>query len=411
MEIRCAIDLVGSSEAQLNDDGVLRTADFYACSILIVDDDQMICELINAHLGAAGFQNTDIAHDGLEGLNRITDTKPDVVILDIEMPKLTGIQVLEKIRSDPRYDDMPIIVETAKDKPDVRNEVLRAGATNIISKPIDFDVLIQRVRDHLSHRLLVKNLKAYQQRVRQELEAARGMQLQLLPRTRDIQKLEQKYGVKLDWHYNPSSELGGDWWGAHLINDQKFGIFAVDFTGHGVGAAINTFRLHTIMEDIQPETNSPARYLEALNELLVDLIPRGQFATMHYAIIDIVENTLTYASAGHTPPLIGNPDAKTLSVGDPSGLPMGIQKSIEYTDHEFDLRPGDFLLLYSDALTETPGSDLLPLGDDGFADLVRETLSLPGDEVALQWLLDNFYTRSKEPPPDDVTAIWIQRQR
>ncbi len=377
--------------------------------ILVVDDEIVIRELIKAHLEAAGYVNIEMAEDGISGLDRILTDRPDLVILDIEMPGLNGIEVLTKVRANPDFEDMPIIVGTGHDQTAFRNEVLRAGATNIISKPIDFELLLHRVKTHLEYRFLLKSLKAYQLRIQQELEAARSMQMQLLPRGREIVELEQHYGVKLDWHYKPSSELSGDCWGIQAIDDHKFAVFVVDFTGHGVGSAVNTFRLHTVMKDIATDSESPARYLEALNVQLTDLIPRGQFATMNYAIIDVKGNRLTYASAGHTSPIIGDARTRELTVGDPSGLPLGISKSATYTDHELALNPGDFLFQYSDALIETPGDTSPPLEEEGLVDLVDKAFTKAESTGALKWLLETFYGLSDIPPSDDVTAVWLQR--
>ncbi|WP_120497184.1 PP2C family protein-serine/threonine phosphatase [Kiloniella sp. EL199] len=402
----------GSSHGSVGenqDDVSVKLVDVKTCHILVVDDEMLIRELIKAQLSSAGFVSIDVAEDGLAGIQRIKDTRPDLVILDIQMPGMTGIEVLKQIRADPVFDDMPIIVETGHDDKAFRNEVLHAGATDIISKPIDFKLLRLRVRTHLEHRLLFTNLKSYQQRVEHELEAARSMQLQLLPREHDILAVEEKYGIKLDWHYKPSSELSGDCWGVHPISDTSFGIFIVDFTGHGVGAAVNTFRFHTVVKDLEPDAENPARYLEKLNDQLIDLIPRGQFATVNYSIINVEKNTLTYASAGHTAPVMGAASINEVFLGIPDGLPIGIKKSIEFQDHEIALNPDGFLLLYSDALIETPDDNATPLEDDGLVKLVHKTLSQSSEKRPLEDLLNSFYARSEIPPNDDVTAIWIQR--
>ncbi len=398
-----------SSGANEQSDVSVKLVDIKACRILVVDDEMLIRELIKAQLISAGFSALDAAEDGLVGLQRINDTRPDLVILDIQMPGMTGIEVLKKIRANPDFDDMPIIVETGHDDKAFRNEVLRAGATDIISKPIDFKLLRLRVRTHLEHRLLVLSLKTYQQRVEQELQAARSMQLQLLPRERDIHAIEEKYGVKLDWHYQASSELSGDCWGVHAINDTKFGVFIVDFTGHGVGAAVNTFRLHTVMNDLQPDSESPARYLEKLNDQLIDLIPRGQFATINYSIIDVEKNTITYASTGHTSPIMGCSVTNDVFLGNPEGLPLGIKKSVQFEDHEVAMSPDGFLFLYSDALIETPDETGIPLEDDGLVKLVCDSLCQSDEKRPLERLLNTFYARSQVLPNDDVTAIWVQR--
>lgn len=409
MEIVTSVCASHGSGVENEGDQSVKLGDIKSCRILIVDDEVIIRELIKAQLSSAGFRAIAVAEDGLIGLQKINDTKPDLIILDIEMPGMNGIDVLKKIRSDPDYDDMPIIVETGHDDKVFRNEVLRVGATDIISKPIDFPLLCLRVQTHLEHRLLFRSLKTYQQRVEQELQAARSMQLQLLPRERDIHTIEERYGLRLDWHYQPSSELSGDCWGVHPINDTKFGVFIVDFTGHGVGAAVNTFRLHTVMNDLQPDTESPARYLEKLNDQLIDLIPRGQFATINYSIIDVEKNTITYASTGHTSPIMGCSVTNDVFLGNPEGLPLGIKKSVQFEDHEVAMSPDGFLFLYSDALIETPDETGIPLEDDGLVKLVCDSLCQSDEKRPLERLLNTFYARSQVLPNDDVTAIWVQR--
>ncbi len=410
MEITIKIDRNADADDAQQDRKHHIPADLRACTIHIVDDQDIICKLIKSHLNAQGYQNVTVSTDGLKGLNEIIENQPDLVILDYEMPKINGLVIINMIRADTNFDDMPIIVETSHDHLNIRNQILLAGASNIISKPIDFDVLLYRVRAHLEHRILVKNLKIYQNRVIQELNAARTMQLQLLPHEGDIKRIQVQYDVKLDWHYNPSSELGGDWWGVRPINNQKFALFVADFTGHGVGSAINTFRLHAIMSDIEPDPDSPARYLEKLNVVLTDRIPRGQFATMNYAIIDVKNDSLVYASAGHTSPMVGSNQKQKLTIGNPRGTPLGIKRNTTYTDCSLTMNRGAFLFLYTDALTETHGKQSSPLGDKGLQEMAKESLSLPAEETSLGWLLNKFYSRSILPT-DDVTALWLTRNK
>ena len=400
----------GANSASFEEDfDVLDEQALYSSKILIIDDDQSICQLIMMYLNAAGYQNIGVAYDGGVGLEKIQSLNPDLVILDLSMPVMDGEEVLKRVRADPSFDDMPIIVETAKDSHETRNEVLRIGATNIISKPIDPEVLLGRVHTHLEKKILVANLTAYRVRVREELEAARAMQLQLLPPDGDIEKIRQQFDVCLDTHFQPSSELGGDWWGVEALGPQKFSIFNVDFTGHGVGAAINTFRLQSVMSRIDSPDMDPARYLEEVNQRLVDLIPRGQFATMLYVICDVENDKIVYSACGAPSPVFGRSGSSELKFGDSSGLPLGISKSATYANHEFAFEPGSFMFLYSDALIETPGKSTSPLEDDGLLELVGKAVSQTGDQTKMEVILDAFFRRSVSPVPDDLTAIWLQR--
>lgn len=390
--------------------GGFEVPDCHSCSILVIDDEGLIRTLIGHVLTSAGFTDVDFAADGQAGLDKAMETHPDLIILDLNMPGLDGVTVLTRLRADGRFDETPIIVETANNSTEARNDVLRLGATNIVSKPLDAGILLDRVRLHLEKNLMMESLKKYHDRVEQELESARGMQMQLLPPAAEIEEVEHAYGVRLDWHFQPSSELGGDWWGVHAIDDDRFAIFVVDFSGHGVGAAINTFRLHTVMAEVKPLAARPSQYLEVLNDLLVDLIPRGQFATMLHATIDVATHTITYASAGHTAPVIGNFAAGTLAMRDRSGLPLGIKANTEYTDHELPFGADDCLFLYSDALIESPGTDGTELDDPMLMGWINDYAALPDEGTGcLQWLMDRFYGYAATPIPDDVTAIWVQR--
>jgi len=379
--------------------------------ILIIDDDEIVCRLICSYLTETGYQNVDLAHDGKAGLDKIHLSTPDLVILDLNMPVMDGEEVLREVRADSGFDDMPIIVETAKDTQESRNEVLRIGATNVISKPLDLDVLLGQVHAHLERKILVASLKAYRVRVREELEAARSMQMELLPLAQDIEKICHRSDVRLEAHFQPSSELAGDWWGTEYLGSQRFSLFNVDFTGHGVGAAINTFRLQSVMSRVEPLEMDPASYLEEINRRLVGLIPRGQFATMLYAICDPKNDKLVYAACGAPSPIFGQMGSSELHIGDSKGLPLGIYGSTTYTNHEVSFEPGSFMFLYSDALIETPGKNSPPLEEEGLVDLIGRTISRDSERSEMKSILDEFFRRSVSPIPDDLTAIWLQRNK
>jgi len=404
----------GASENEIDGPGiedadVLDEQALLASRILIVDDDEIVCRLISSYLTETGYQNVDLAHDGRTGLEKIRRTKPDLVILDLSMPVMDGEDVLREVRADPVFNDTPIIVETAKDTQESRNEVLRIGATNVISKPIHPEVLLGQVHTHLERKILVASLKAYQVRVREELEAARSMQIELLPLVHDIEEICLRFDVRLESHFQPSSELAGDWWGTEDLGTRGFSLFSVDFTGHGVGAAINTFRLQSVMSRIDPMSMDPAAYLEEINRRLVGLIPRGQFATMLYAICDPKNHKITYAACGAPSPIFGRIGSSELSVGESAGLPLGISEAAVYTNHEFPFEPGSFMFLYSDALIETPGKDAPPIEDKGLLDLIRQTASRNSDQTEMKFILDEFFRRSVTSIPDDLTTIWLQR--
>lgn len=376
--------------------------------ILVVDDDEMIRLYLAAYLNEAGFENVLFAENGAEALDKIFSEKPACVVLDILMPVMDGNEVLQRIRSDERTKELPVLVVTSHDNRDQRNDILRAGASNLISKPIDGDIFVERVTHLVERELLFGQLTEFHSRLSTELSYAAEMQSDLMPTEQNIKEMMKRYGVDLASHSRPSSELGGDSWALQAIDDTHFGIMIVDFSGHGVSAALNTFRLHAIMNKIDASETSPAKYIEAVNSEIADMMPVGQYCTMLYAVVDIVENKLSYSGSASPSPVIGQFNNPELGIGDGSGLPVGIRPRSKYQDHTVDFPEGSFLFLYSDALLETELSDGKELEIEGIVELVKQCKN-PDATTALNKLLGLFYERAPDPLPDDLTALWLSR--
>jgi sigma-B regulation protein RsbU (phosphoserine phosphatase) len=375
--------------------------------ILIVDDDQLIRMMISAYLKEAGFQNLEFALDGGEAVQKIQTLSPDCVILDINMPVQDGFYVLDQVRNKLGNTDIPILVSTAMSDHDDRNRILRAGATNLISKPLDSILLVERVIDVLERQHLFRTLKEYQHRMSAELNLAREMQENLMPTQSEIDALMSHYGCKLDSHFLTSSELGGDFWGVSRVDDTRFSVFVADLVGHGVSAALNTFCVHSLMNEIETNRYSPAEYLTVLNQKLSGVLALGQFATMFYAIVDVKNEILTYAAAACPDPIFGStrPTPK-VEFGDGTGFPLSINENATYVDHVVPFGPDDFLFMYSDALIETKRTNADAIGFDGLKEEVNRALKADPDKP-MECVLKSFFDEVELPLPDDLTAVWI----
>ncbi|HAI31390.1 MAG TPA: transcriptional regulator, partial [Thalassospira sp.] len=150
-------------------------------TILIADDTMLSREIIASYLRADGFTNLVFAKDGEDAIAQIKEHNPDLIILDIIMPKLDGYAVCKAVRADPAYAKTPIIAQTALEENEGRTRIFDDGATDLILKPLNKAELIARTKIHLENRLLVQRLQAYQERTQSELEIARNMQENLNP--------------------------------------------------------------------------------------------------------------------------------------------------------------------------------------------------------------------------------------
>jgi two-component system, OmpR family, response regulator MprA len=116
--------------------------------VLLAEDDESIVEIVSLGLS---YENADciVARDGLEAVRLHHETRPDIVILDLMLPRLDGLSVLKRIRAN---GDTPVIVLTAKDAPDDRVSGLEAGADDYVTKPFHFPELVARIHAVLRRR-------------------------------------------------------------------------------------------------------------------------------------------------------------------------------------------------------------------------------------------------------------------
>lgn len=378
--------------------------------VLVVDDGPSNRALLANYLKLAGFSRITFAADGFEALELVDSFDPDIVVLDVAMPKMDGFEVCRRIRSDPQRSRLPVLIQTAFGGPKERQQAFEAGATDFVTKPIHRGELIARVRLHLENRILIRNLQQYHDRIDKELSLARSMQLGILPTKGALARLSDETGVDIAEHFVSSSELGGDFWGAHALEGGRIAVYAVDFSGHGVTAALNTFRLHTLMLGAGVNDNRPpAELLKDLARQLRALLPRGQFATMFYGVIDPAANLLSYAAAAAPPPLLmeraGAPAQKLES----AGLPLGMVSDADYVARTASFPPGATLFLYSDALIETANSAgaLFEVND------IAAAMEQAGDAAAaatLERVLTAFQSGRSSHLDDDLTAVVVHRR-
>lgn len=373
--------------------------EFANCRVLIVEDNAINRSLVMAMLGIMGIGAMDVAEDGVEGLERLASFVPDIIILDIMMPRMDGFEFLQHLRADPVHGDIPVLVATALSDSSERAAAFDAGASDYVVKPIDQREFTARVSVHLRTRLLIGRLRRYQERLARDLGAAQAMQEGLLPSPTAMAAIEASYGVCMGAVFRSSSELGGDLWGIIPLREGQFGLYLVDFSGHGIAAAINTFRLHVLLEKKLEVAEDPAALLHRINQALLKVLQRGQFATMIYAVFDMARHKVTFASASAPAPALRAKDgtARLLAV---NSHPLGVIAGATYVNTEIAFEPGNGLLLYSDGLSEAVDAEGGFLGEETARRIAEVTTGDLVSEVAV--LLSRGCVFD-----DDLSAVWI----
>lgn len=134
----------------------------YRGKILIVDDDPRNVELLKAYLTTVGNYEASTAQDGVEALEQVSEAAPDLVLLDIMMPRMDGYEVCARLKKDQNTQFIPIVMVTALHGTEERIKALEVGADDFLSKPFNIYELLARVRSlvrikHLHDELEKKN--------------------------------------------------------------------------------------------------------------------------------------------------------------------------------------------------------------------------------------------------------------
>ncbi len=380
-------------------DGAARPASLG--SILVVDDDLSNREVLSRRLARQGYA-VQMAADGAEALRRISDEPYDLVLLDVMMPGMGGLEALSYIRKTKPATELPVIMATAKDQSDDLVHAFELGASDYVTKPLDFQVVMARVRTQLQlkrsverildleHSLSLRNeeLEAANQqmrfaadRARAELEAAAKVQLAFLPTVAPTVP-----GLEFTWSFLPCEELAGDSLSVFPLGPNHVGMFVLDVSGHGVASslmAVAASRILSVADGADSlllrageggvlEPVAPATVGALLNERFTWDADVQQFMTLFYAVVDVRARKMTYISAGHPGPVVLSGDGGTATILPGSGVPIGVNPTVVYEQKAVLLKPGDRVYLYSDGVTETMNPEHDLFGDDRMLDALRE---------------------------------------
>lgn len=402
-------------------------ADAEPFSLLVVDDSEPNRDALCRRLQRRGYVVT-AAKEGNQALALLAEQRFDLVLLDVMMPGLNGLEVLQIIRQTHPGTELPVIMATAKDESTDIVRALELGASDYVTKPLDFAVVLARVRTHLSlkrsvqqvleleQRLSQRNaeLEASNARMQRDLDAAARIQSAFLPRS-----IPAISGMDFAWDFRPCETLAGDFLNVFPLDDAHVAVYVLDVSGHGVGAALLSVTLSRILSPAGPDSLllrgssgpaeerlvSPAEVAERLGQKFPWDSATEQFFTIVYGILYVRARRFRYVSAGH--PGIAHLRQTTEPIlHQMPGFPIGLGAG--YKEHTLELEPGDRLYLYSDGVTEARSIEGKFFGNKRLVETLArgQTQSLSGS-IAL--LLDDLRQWCGDTPfRDDVSVLAVE---
>ena len=197
------------------------------------------------------------------------------------------------------------------------------------------------------------------------------------------------------------NRIGGDWYDVIPLPSGQMGLVIGDVRGHALAAACAMAQLRNALRAYALDDPSPASVLSRLNRA-VDHLDVVELATCLYAVLDPETLRVTWASAGHLPPLVAGRDGQGHIVAADPGPPLGAVPAAQYVDHDLTLHRGDSLALYTDGLVERRGASI----DTGMDHLV----AMPGSYDSADDMCDRLMAGmlGMQPHDDDVTVLVVR---
>lgn len=370
--------------------------------ILIVDDEVVNIQVLKSQLLFAGYQ-VEAAYSGEEALYKINSgLLPDLIILDVRMPKISGYEVCETVRKTYDISVLPILMLTAKNQPKDAVLGFQSGANDYVNKPFNSHELLARVNNLLSQSNLIST-KDKLKDLEFELGIARSMQQSIIPLT-----MPEVEACTIFTKYIPMEEIGGDYYDFYVEEDNSLVAIIADVAGHGIPAAIVASMVNISYQVECKRSVDPQQILLGMNELLYNK-QKSRFVTATVVHLNKEKNKLTIANAGHTPTLIWRGMSNRLDIiKNDTGIPLGIfDKNNNIQNREVPVGPGDRIILYTDCIVEARNENNEFFEEERFFEFIKQNMHLSSD-IFIDTLIYQLATWTNgEKFKDDFTVVMI----
>ena len=367
-------------------------------TILVVDDNPVNLQLVVRTLDGSGHRIL-AARNGGAALEIARRATPDLVLLDILMPDMSGFEVYQLLNDRADSTPVPVIFLSALDDSADKIAGLGLGAVDYVTKPIQPEEVRARVDNHLTRLHLQRELRRNRDRLDRELADAAELQRLMLP---------QEMPAGFAAHYRTSRHAGGDYYDVKALDDTRWSFIVADVSGHGAAAAIVMAMIRTLFHALDRCTaGDPAAALRGIDAHFGFLRDTPVFATAIYGVVDTAQRTIRFASAGHPLPLVSRAGGHTAALHCEGALPLLFAKPAPIPVAEHNLAAGDRILVYTDGITDRQS----PAGEMFETDALTAALTRSARADArtvIEQVVTEIETFAKgAEPADDQTLLAI----
>ena len=258
----------------------------------MVEDNELNRKIIVQKLIKNNYQVNE-AENGHIALEKEKSWKPDLILLDIMMPELDGLQVLKILRETKSQAELPIILVTAMQDSEDIVKGFQLGANDYLPKNYNTEELLARVNTAIQIRYYHKLLKERNNTIERELDMARLIQKKILP----IQSPNLP-GYVIGSLYIPMDKIGGDFFD-YIEGPEYCDFFMADVSGHGVPGALIASILKMSVQYLMESHLTPPEMLHIMDKAVSERGALGMFATGMIVRLFLDTNKILYSNAGH----------------------------------------------------------------------------------------------------------------
>ncbi len=269
-----------------------------------------------------------------------------------------------------------------------------------------FEKMIQDLNVYINN---LEKVTAEKERINTELNVAKKIQRDMLPRIFPPfpdRKEFDLYAVNI-----PAREVGGDFYDFFLVDENHLGIVIADVSGKGVPAALFMVITKTLIKNQAQLGKSPAEIFTTVNNQLFEGNDESMFVTAWMGILEIKTGSLSYANAGHNPPLLKHANNQYHWLETKHELVLAGMGNIQYSQMEIVLQAGDRICLYTDGVTEANNSDNEIFGDSRLENILNNTLDLSLNEIFVRVKEEIDIFVGDQEQFDDITMLIMEYKK
>lgn len=347
--------------------------DHKALRVLFAEDSAPDRLILNTIISKAGY-HAIAAENGQEALDKFEEHKPDIVLLDVRMPVLGGLEAAKILRSKHEDDLIPILFLTSLTDADALAECIEAGGNDFIPKPYNQTVLLSKIKAFARMREMHTTLQeqhAQIERNNQHLIQEQTVAKQVFDQITHTGCLDGNY---LKYYISPFAVFNGDVLVADVSPTGSLIVLLGDFTGHGLPAAIGSMPLAATFYGMVRKGFSVSEIMTEINQKLFDILPVGFFCCATCVDINVKERRIRYWGGGLPDGMIYRPKTNEFTHLKSKHLPLGIlqAKDFDSSTQRLSMDFGDVIYLWSDGVYEGRNAEGKMFGEDNLHRLLEE---------------------------------------